>query len=119
MVITAMAERVIEAQILTGTHAGKKAFIPRISLDTPLSTGLGFILRRRQLPIRLAFGMSINKVQGQSLDRVGIYLNNPVFAHGQLYVALSRCTDSHNIRILLPSNSNRRTPNIVHSEVIN
>jgi ATP-dependent DNA helicase PIF1 len=118
MVITAMAERVIEAQILTGTHAGRKAFIPRISLDTSMSSGLGFILRRRQLPIRLAFGMSINKVQGQSLDRVGINLNNPVFAHGQLYVALSRCTDCRNLRILLPPNSNRRTPNIVYRDVI-
>ena len=118
MVITAMAERVIEAQILTGTHAGRKAFIPRISLDTSMSARLGFILRRRQLPIRLAFGMSINKVQGQSLNRVGVNLNNPVFAHGQLYVALSRCTDSRNLQILLPPNSNRRTPNIVYKEVI-
>ncbi len=118
MVVTAMAERVIEAQILTGTHAGRKAFIPWISLDTSMSSGLGFILRRRQLPIRLAFGMSINKAQGQSLNRVGIYLNNPVFAHGQLYIALSRCTDCHNLRILLPPNSNRRMSNIVYREVI-
>ena len=118
MVITAMAERVIEAQILTGTHAARKAFIPRISLDTSMSAGLGFILRRRQLPIRLAFGMSINKAQGQSLHQVGIYLNNPVFAHGQLYVALSRCTDCRNLRILLPPNANRRTQNIVYGEVI-
>ena len=118
MVITAMAERVIEAQILTGTHAGTKAFIPRISLDTSMSSALGFILRCRQLPIRLAFGMSINKAQGQSLNRVGIYLNNPVFAHGQLYIALSQCTDCRNLRILLPPNSNRRTSNIVYREVI-
>jgi ATP-dependent DNA helicase PIF1 len=118
MIVTAMAERVIEAQILTGTHAGKKAFIPRISLDTSMSAGLGFILRRRQQPIRLGFGMSINKAQGQSLDRVGIYLNNPVFAHGQLYVALSRCTDSRNLRILLPPNSDGRTTNIVYKGVL-
>jgi ATP-dependent exoDNAse (exonuclease V) alpha subunit len=118
MVVTAMAERVIEGRILTGTHAGKKAFIPRILLDTSMSAGLGFILRRRQQPIRLAFGMSINKAQDQSLDRVGIYLNNPVFAHGQLYVALSRCTDCRNLRVLLPPNANRRTWNIVYREVI-
>ena len=62
--------------------------------------------------------MSINKVQGQSLDRVSINLNNPVFAHGQLYVALSQCTDCRNLQILLPPNSNRRTPNIVYTEVI-
>ena len=65
MVITAMADRVVKAQILTDTHAGRQTFIPQISLDTSMSAGLGFILRRRQLPIRLGFGMSINKVQGQ------------------------------------------------------
>jgi len=118
MVVTAMAERVIEVQVLTGSHAGKKAFIPRISIDTSMSAGLGFILRRRQYPIRLGFSMSINKAQGQSLDRVGIYLNNPVFAHGQLYVALSRCTNQRNLKILLLPNANRRTPNIVYQEVI-
>jgi len=118
MIVTAVAERVIEAQILTGIHAGKRAFIPRISLDTAMSTGLGFILRRRQLPIRLGFSMSINKAQGQSLDRVGIYLKNPVFAHGQLYVALSRCTDWRNLRVLLSPNVHRKTSNIVYPEVI-
>ena len=118
MVVTAMAERVIKAQILTGTHAGKKAFIPHISLDTSMSAQLRFILRRRQYPIRLAFGMTINKAQGQSLDRVGIYLNDPVFTHGQLYVALSRCTDCRNLKVLLPPNANGWTPNIVYCEVI-
>ncbi|OWZ11533.1 hypothetical protein PHMEG_00015433 [Phytophthora megakarya] len=33
--------------------------------------------------------MTINKAQGQSIHHVGIYLESPVFAHGQLYVALS------------------------------
>ena len=34
--------------------------------------------------------MTINKALGQTLDRVGIYLPQPVFGHGQLYVARSR-----------------------------
>src|SRR5947207_2323536 len=89
-----------------------------LQVDTSMSTGLGFILRRRQLPIRLGYSMSINKAQGQSLHRVGINLNNSVFAHGQLYVALSRCTDYQNLCVLLPSNANGKTPNIVYSEVI-
>ena len=118
LIVTALSERVIEGQILTGIHAGKRAFIPRISLDTSTSAGLGFILRRHQFPIRLGFAMSINKSQGQSLNRVGIYLNNPVFAHGQLYVALSRCTDYRNLFILLLSNANRKTLNIVYKEII-
>jgi len=61
LIVTALGERVIEGKILTGTHAGKAAFIPRISLDTSASSGLPFTLRRRQFPIRLAFAMTINK----------------------------------------------------------
>jgi len=67
MIITALRERVIEAKILSGTHYGRKAFIPRISLLTSSSSGLPFTLRRRQFPVRLAFGMTINKSQGQSI----------------------------------------------------
>ncbi|KAK1343257.1 hypothetical protein QTO34_016035 [Cnephaeus nilssonii] len=37
-----------------------------------------------------AFAMTINKSQGQTLDRVGIFLPEPIFRHGQLYVAFSR-----------------------------
>ena len=45
--------------------------------------------------------MTISKSQGQSLARVGLYLPEPVFAHGQLYVALTRCGDPNATTILL------------------
>ena len=37
--------------------------------------------------------MTINKSQGQSLLRVGLFLPRPVFGHGQLYVAWSRSSE--------------------------
>ena len=93
--------------------------IPRITL-TPSNETLPIPLRRRQFPVRLAFAMTINKSQGQSVKHVGLDLRSAVFSHGQLYVALSRCTSANRIKILLPENcENRRTPNFVYKEVLN
>jgi ATP-dependent DNA helicase PIF1 len=74
--------------------------------------------------------MTINKVQGQTIPNVGVYLPEPVFSHGQLYVALSRGTASSNIRILTVPPSDKKdkkkkamingtyTKNIVYKEVL-
>jgi ATP-dependent DNA helicase PIF1 len=66
LIVTALRERVIEAKILSGTHRGQTAFIPRIFLVTSSDCDLPFTLRRLQFPIRLAFAMTINKSQGKS-----------------------------------------------------
>ena len=39
--------------------------------------------------------MTINKAQGQSINYLGVHLPQPVFSHGQLYVALSRAGLPH------------------------
>lgn len=108
---------VIEARILTGDKFGDLVFIPRISL-TPSSSELPVKFTRRQYPIRGAFSMTINKSQGQSVKFVGLDLRTPVFSHGQLYVALSRCTSSGRISLLLPPDNVDSTTNIVYPEVL-
>jgi ATP-dependent exoDNAse (exonuclease V) alpha subunit len=45
-----------------------------------------------QYPLRLAWAVTIHKAQGLTYDRVAIDLGTGAFAHGQTYVALSRCT---------------------------
>lgn len=45
-----------------------------------------------QYPLRLAWAVTIHKSQGKTFDRVIIDIGRGTFAHGQLYVALSRCT---------------------------
>ena len=55
-----------------------------------IDDGISLRFKRRQFPIRPAFAMTINKCQGQTFKIVGIYLDQPIFTHGQLYVAFSR-----------------------------
>ena len=57
-----------------------------------------FTLQRRQVTVRLACAMTINK----ALKMVGIYPPKPVFGHGQLYVAPSRVGAASGVRLLLP-----------------
>ena len=73
-----------------------------------------------QFPVRLAFAMTINKAQGQTLGRVGVCLDVPCFSHGQLYVAASRVGNPDNIRFSLEPNDNGDfcTPNIVYREAL-
>ena len=98
---------VIEVTILTGCAKGEDVFIPRIPL---IPTDLPFEFKRIQFPIKLAFAMTINKSQGQSLKVAGIDLQNDCFGHGQLYVAISRVGSNKNLYILTTGSD--RTPEL-------
>jgi ATP-dependent DNA helicase PIF1 len=66
-----MSSRVIEIELLSEEHRGKRVFIPRI-IHTPSSSQLPFKLERKQFPLRACFSMTINKSQGQSVTYVGL-----------------------------------------------
>jgi hypothetical protein len=109
--------RVLDVEIVGGDHNGERAFIPRLNLST--SDTLPFQLRRRQFPVRVAFAMTINKSQGQSVKHVGLDVRTPVFTHGQLYVAMSRVTSPERIHVLFPEEAtSTATKNIVFPEVL-
>ncbi|UYV71022.1 hypothetical protein LAZ67_8001449 [Cordylochernes scorpioides] len=69
LIVTNLLPNVIAAKVITGSAAGDDVFIPRIDL-CPSEIKLPFRLKRRQFPIKLAFAMTINKFQGQSLKKL-------------------------------------------------
>lgn len=123
MVCKEFEDNVIHAEIIVGHHVGKHAFIPRIPLSPAENEGYPFQFRIKQFLIRLCFAMTINKAQGQTIPIVGVYLPQPVFSHGQLYVALSRGTSMSTTKVLIKPNSitsidDTRTKNVVYKEVL-
>ena len=94
-------------------------YIPRIYLIVEESETVPFKWRRRQFPVKPAFALTINKRQGQSLDRVLVWLWDMVFAHGQFYVAASRIKDPSNIKIFVRNDDGElKTKNIVYRDII-
>lgn len=105
---------VIQATIITGNAKGTDVFIPRIPM-IPSDSDISFVFKRLQFPVRLAFAMTINKAQGQSLNVAGVNLETPCFSHGQLYVACSRVGTPNNLYIYAP---NGKTNNIVYPQAL-
>lgn len=59
-----------------------------------------------QLPVRLAWAITIHKSQGKTFDNVVIDFGNYVFSEGQTYVAISRCTTLEGIYLIRPLRAN-------------
>ena len=91
-------------------RTGKEVGIERFRWDkvdyelVKKADGTQFIDRRHvgsftQIPLKLAYAITVHKAQGLSLDCVDLRLSKGCFTHGQLYTALSRCKSLKNLRI--------------------
>ncbi len=72
-----------------------------------LDAGTGKVKREvigtfKQVPIRLAYAVTIHKAQGLTLEKVFIDFDRGMFAHGQAYVAFSRARSLEGLEISRP-----------------
>ena len=75
-------------------------FLNRVKTDT---------IKRVQFPIKFSFAIAINKSQGSTLSEGGVYLNDAVFSHGQLYAVY--------LIIAINSEIEDITRNVVYTEI--
>jgi len=84
MMVLNVRRKVLQCRIISRDKRlrGKVVLIQGIRLSPNVET-LPVPLKRLQFPVRLAFAMTINKSQEQSVEHVGINLQTSVFSHGQ------------------------------------
>lgn len=122
-VVDVIDGRVLRAVVTSpGPRHGDVVLLPRITLDIDqVNSRAPFDWKRRQFPIQIAFVVSLNKVQGQSMERVGIDFTDACFAHGQHYTGSSRVGHPTRLRYFVPdvdSDGQFRTRNVVYKEIL-
>lgn len=117
LIVTGISTFLIEAQV---PGAEETVMIPRVAFRFEAGRS-GIPITRRQFPLKLAYAVTINKAQGQTLNMVGVDLREDVFSHGQLYVALGRVRSSTTIRLLVSRTDQYGRPytvNIVNKNLL-
>jgi ATP-dependent exoDNAse (exonuclease V) alpha subunit len=115
--ILQIQRNLLKVKVLTGT-GGHVAYIGRKKFEYGRKrTEPGISFTRTQYPLEPGFCLTINKSQGQTLDRVGVDLTaRQCFSHGMLYTAMSRVRSASSLRIL--SGLRDKAVNVVDPELI-
>lgn len=113
LMVNQLLENAIVATIISDSHQGEEVFITRMEMISEERL-LPIKLRRIQFPLIPAYAMTVNKSQGQTIERVGIFLTTPVFSHGALYVALSRSRDPTNVIVYIRDQTTRQGKLLKH-----
>lgn len=102
VVVVAMKARYIEVKLLNRGHWPDVTHcIPRIIFDFR-PPYISYTVWRKQFPLRLAYSTTFNSCQGLTFDMVVIDGHSDVFAHGQLYTAVSRVRTRQDAWVYMP-----------------
>jgi hypothetical protein len=96
----------VQVRLLSGPGVGRIIMIPRCNFSiNEAKSGLPFSFARWQFPLIPAYAVTIHKSQGQTLNVVGLLIEADAFAHGIIYVALSRVSSWSNVCFFSPEGS--------------
>ena len=90
-IIVEITDNLIKAEKVSGGE-NSVILIPHIPMMSKDSS-YPVPFKRTQYPVLGAYYLTINRAQGQTLERAGLYLEESVFTHGHLYVGFGRCGD--------------------------
>lgn len=116
LIVVQLMERLIDAEVATGPMKGQRVLLSRLTTTPSNVENFPFTLKRGQFPVRMAFAMTINKSQGQTLHTVGVYVRQPVFTH-----VTGRTGDPDGLKICVPGvplDEDMFTRNVVYREVL-
>ena len=128
-IVTKLTNNLIFARKLNKKREeNSEILIPRIPTISKDTDGSFVTFKRTQFPVLVAYYLTLNRAQGQTLQKSGMYLRTSVFSHGHLYVGYSRCGNPNcchvfaeqeefeNVEHLL-DNSKTYTRNVVYKEI--
>ena len=96
VIISSITNKTVRVRSLNDST--KFACLPRIHFEVKMKYRLSVKMTRRQFPLRLAYALTVNRCQGQQFDKVLFDIGTSPFAHGQLYVSISRVREGSNFR---------------------
>jgi hypothetical protein len=120
LIVLRLHRRFIEVRVINNRtgQLGDIHCIPRIRFEFTPSRA-SWTVHRLQFPLRLSYATTFNGSQGLTLDKTVLDLRCEVFAHGQLYTALSRIRCRGDSRVLFADNhEDCSTTNVVYKNLL-